>query len=81
MILMSIVQVLFFIEFTYYVFHFFGTEKTNELIKWGVLGSIGIMASTMLNFYTWMQMDKKAIIREIKRLELQVFSFSAKITE
>ncbi|MCA0153864.1 DUF6768 family protein [Winogradskyella vincentii] len=79
--LMSIVQVVFFGLFIYCAIQFFNVEATNELIKWGVFGTLCLMASSMLKLFSWMQMDKKAIIREIKRLELQVSSLSSKISE
>jgi K+-sensing histidine kinase KdpD len=80
-IVMSIVQVFFFGFFMYCAFQFFITEVTNELIKWGVFGTLSLMASSLLKLFSWMQMDKKAIIREMKRLELQVSSLSSKLSE
>ena len=80
-ILMSIVQVIWFVLFIYCAIQFFSTDETNELIKWGIFGSLSLMASSMLKFYTWLQMDKKALIREIKRLELQVSSIASKLAE
>ncbi|BAO77099.1 DUF6768 family protein [Winogradskyella sp. PG-2] len=78
---MSIVQVVFFGLFIYCAIQFFKVETTNELIKWGIYGTLALMASSMLKLFSWMQMDKKAIIREIKRLELQVSSLSSKIPD
>ena len=78
---MSIVQVIWFVLFIYCAIQFFNTDETNELIKWGIFGSLSLMASSMLKFYTWLQMDKKALIREIKRLELQVSSIASKLSE
>ena len=80
-IVIAIVQLLWFVLFIYCAIQFFNTDQTNELIKWGIFGVLSIMASSMLKFYTWMQMDKKALIREIKRLELQVSSLSGKISD
>lgn len=80
-IVMSIVQVVFFGFFVYCAIQFFEVETTNELIKWGVFGTLSLMASSMLKVFSWMQMDKKAIIRELKRLELQVSSLSGKISD
>ena len=77
-IMMSIVQLIFFALFIYCAIQFFEVEETNALIKWGVCGSISIMGSSMLKLYSWMQMDKKAILREMKRLELVVSSLSSK---
>ncbi|OSY89094.1 hypothetical protein WH52_00070 [Tenacibaculum holothuriorum] len=80
-IVISIVQLLWFVLFIYCAIQFFNTNETNELIRWGIFGSLSLMASSMLKFYTWMQMDKKALLREIKRLELQVSSLSGKMSE
>ena len=80
-IVMSIVQVVFFGLFIYCAIQFFKVEGTNDLIKWGIFGTLSLIASSMLKLFSWMQMDKKAIIREIKRLELQVSSLSSKIPE
>ena len=77
-IVISIVQVAWFVLFIYCAIQFFNTDETNELIRWGIFGSFSIMASSMLKLYTWMQMDKKAILREVKRLELLVSSLSHK---
>ena len=78
-IYINFIQVLTFIAFIYCLVQFFNTEETNDLIKWGLAGFLAIFATTMLKLFTWMQMDKKAIIREIKRLEIQVSSISGKI--
>ncbi len=60
---------------------FFKVDAMNALIKWGIFGTVALIGSCMLKLFSWMQMDKKAIIREIKRLELQVSSLSGKISE
>lgn len=78
-VLTNIFQLAFFALFIYCAIQFFKVEETNELIKWGVFGSVSLFAQSMLKLFTWMQMDKKAILREIKRLELQVSSLSGKM--
>lgn len=81
MILMNIVQVAFFVLFIYCAIKFFVVEETNDLIRWGIFGSVALFVQSMLKLFTWMQMDKNAIIREIKRLELQVLSLSGKLSD
>lgn len=45
-------------------------ENTNSLIRWS-LGLIGSMTMpTMLKLWNWHQMQRNAILREIKRLQL-----------
>ncbi|MFK7962172.1 MAG: DUF6768 family protein, partial [Phycisphaerales bacterium] len=51
---------------------FFAADDTKEMLAWlgGFLTCNLIVA--MLKLWFWMQMDKNAIVREVKRLELQV---------
>ena len=78
MVLTNIVQLVFFALFIYCAIQFFKVEETNDLIKWGIGGIVTLFAQSMLKLFTWMQMDKNAILREIKRLEIQVSSLAAK---
>jgi len=79
-ILMNIIQVIAFGLFIYCLVQFFKVEETNELIKWIAGGFLFLMMSTFLKLFSWMQMDKNAILREMKRLELQVSSLAGKIS-
>jgi hypothetical protein len=80
-ILMNIMTVIFFGLFIYCVVNFFDTTVTNELLKWGLGSLVFLIGVSMLKVFAWMQMDKNAILREMKRLELQVSSLSGKISE
>ncbi len=80
-ILMNIMTLIFFGLFIYCVVSFFDTNETNELIKWGVGSLVFLLGVSMLKIFAWMQMDKNAILREMKRLELQVSSLSGKVSE
>lgn len=77
-ILLNIVMLAAFILFIYCLIHFLETENTIELIRWGAGGFICLMSISLLKIFTWMQMDKNALLRELKRLELQVSSLAAK---
>ncbi len=77
-ILMNIVQVISFGLFVFCLIKFLGTDNTNELIKWGAGGFVFLLMSSYLKLFSWMQMDKNALLREMKRLELQISSISAK---
>lgn len=81
MYLMNIATVIFFSFFVYCLIQFFGTDITNELIQWGIGIVVSILGVSMLKIFAWMQMDKKALIREFKRLELQVASMSGRMSE
>ena len=78
-IVMNIVYLVIFGLFIYCMFRFFGTTETNELIKWASAGFLCMIFMGMLKLYFWMQMDKNDILRELKRLELQVATISRKL--
>ena len=81
MYMMNIVTVLVFGVFVYCAFQFFNSDVTNELIKWSIIGTFCMLIVSMLKMFVWMQMDKNAVLREIKRLEIQVSSLSGKMSE
>ena len=80
-ILLNIIILVFFILLILCVVQFFNADGTDELIKWSFGCLILLFSISILKLYAWMQMDKKAILREIKRLELLVMSISAKLPE
>jgi len=81
MYVMNVMTLIFFSLFVYCLVQFFNTDATNELIKWGFGSIVFLFGMSMLKIFAWMQMDKNALIREIKRLELQVSSLSARISD
>jgi hypothetical protein len=65
----------------YCIVQFLNVEDTNMLIKWAAGGMICMMMMSMIKVFIWMQMDKNSVIRELKRLELQVSILSSKLSE
>ncbi len=78
MILLNIVMVVVFVIFIYCLINFLSTENTNELLRWGAGGFLCLTSILLVKLFVWMQMDKNAILREMKRLELQISSLAAK---
>jgi len=79
MYIMNFMTLVFFGFFVFCTIQFFDTEETNELIKWGIGGLTFLLGVSMLKIFAWMQMDKNALLRELKRLELQISSMSGKM--
>jgi len=79
-IIMNIVNVIALGVLIYCIIQFLKTDATNELIKWSVAGFICINFMTMIKLFSWMQMDKNALLREIKRLELQISSLAGRVS-
>jgi hypothetical protein len=80
MVVMNVAMLLIFIALIYCIICFFSTDITNELIKWAIAGLICINAISLLKQFAWMQMDKNSIIRELKRLELQISNLASKLS-
>ena len=81
LIVTNIMTIVFLGMFVYCCIQFFKVESAEEMIKWGIGSVMFLMSMCMLKIYAWMQMDKKAILREMKRLELQVMSLSGKMSD
>ncbi|AUC81678.1 DUF6768 family protein [Lacinutrix sp. Bg11-31] len=79
LVMMNVMTVVFFVLFIYCVIQFFKVEETKDLLKWGIGSIIFMLGVSMLKIFAWQQMDKNAILRELKRLELQVSSLTGKI--
>ena len=77
-ILIGIVIVFVMIGVVYSAFMFFEVTEVKELMIWGGAFFLGLFMITALKIWAWMQMDRNAVIRELKRLELQVAALKAK---
>ncbi|MDO6597506.1 hypothetical protein Q4512_11315 [Oceanihabitans sp. 2_MG-2023] len=80
LILMNMMTLIFFGLFIYCLVQFFNVEATKDLLKWGLASILFMLGVSMLKIFAWMQMDKNALLRELKRLELQVSSIAGKIS-
>ena len=80
-VIMNIVHLVIFGLLIYCFVRFFSTNETNELIKLASAGFICMIVMGMLKLFIWMQMDKNDILRELKRLELQVATLSGKVNK
>ncbi len=75
-VLMTVIQLIIFILFIVFLLKFLNVETTAELIKWGAAGFLCLIAMSMLKLFIWLQMDKNDILKELKKLELQVASLA-----
>lgn len=76
---MNIMNLIFFGLFIYCCVRFFDAGQTNDLIQWAVAGLMCWSFMAFIKLYMWMQMDKNDVLRELKRLELQVSVLSSKL--
>nr|WP_299066722.1 DUF6768 family protein [uncultured Allomuricauda sp.] len=80
-LIMNVMNALVFGLLIYCIIQTFDVENTNDLILWvgGVL--LCFLTMSMLKIYMWMQIHRNALMRELKRLELQISSLSGKMNE
>jgi|GraSoiStandDraft_4_1057263.scaffolds.fasta_scaffold260788_2 hypothetical protein len=43
-----------------------------QMLIWGAVGGMAMMGLGLVKLWFWMEMQKNAVVREIKRLELQI---------
>lgn len=75
-----VVQVIMFGFAIYFGYRFFGTTDVVEMIQFGSGCFFTMLAVSMLKMFHFMEMNKNATIREIKRMELQISILANKLT-
>ncbi len=71
-ILTTIMAFVWFVGFIFCVVRFIEAETTRELITYAAAGFWCILSVTAIKLWHWMQMNTNRILREMKRLELQI---------
>lgn len=71
-IALSVFTTIFALAAFYCGYHFFTTETEPEILRYGAAMFIFFIFTAFLKLWFWNQMDKRAILRELKRVELQL---------
>jgi hypothetical protein len=58
----------------YFAWRFVEAQDLRTMILWGAAAGLAVTAFTMIKLWFFMEMQKNSILREVKRLELQVAS-------
>lgn len=77
----TIMTFVFLILLIYCAIEFYNAKEVRDMLLWGAGGFTCLIAQSMLKLWSWMQMDKNHLLREIKRLELQVAMLSEKVKD
>jgi hypothetical protein len=51
---------------------FFAVDEIREMLLWGGLFGFSLLAVTACKIWYWMELNKNAVTREVKRVELQI---------
>ena len=79
LVIMNIITLAFLVVFIYCVVEFFKTDVTSELILWASGGLFSALFISMIKVYVWQLMHKNDILRELKRVELQIAALAGKV--
>ncbi|MEO1021409.1 MAG: DUF6768 family protein [Bacteroidota bacterium] len=79
--IISFFQIVFTGLTVYVGYLFFTADDTDQALTYGALTFIGILLISFMKLWHWMQMDKNAILRELKRLEFQIAVLSDKVSK
>ena len=58
-----------------------GTEHPPTMLRWGLGFGFCLLSVTALKLWFWMEIQRHSILREIKRVELQVAHLGAQLRE
>ncbi len=58
---------------------FFAADSEREMIAWGVSSMFCCTAVAMMKIWYWMELNKNAVTREIKRFELQLARLTSRL--
>ena len=63
------------------VIQFFRAEETRDLLMWAAASALFLSGVSMMKVWFWMELNKNAVTREIKRLELQIARLAGRMKE
>jgi Family of unknown function (DUF6768) len=79
--MMGIVMLALFVAAVYSGIQAFDTVETNSLIRWMGAFFLFTTGTMLLKLWTWMEMEKNATIREMKRIELQIANLAMRLSK
>jgi hypothetical protein len=77
--MMAVWSLVFFVLAIVTAVKFFGAETTRDIVMWATACVLCMSAVSMLKLWYFLEMNKNALTREIKRLELQIARLAGRI--
>ena len=78
-ILGSIVGVVLFGVGCVTAWRFLQAQEVRDMLRWGAASAFAFAGITVIKLWFWLELEKNAIVHEVKRLELQVASLAAQL--
>ena len=62
-----------------FAWRFVHAPHVGEMLRWGAATALALAGVLLVKVWFWLELQKNAIVREVKRLELQVASVAAQL--
>jgi uncharacterized protein DUF6768 len=62
----------------YAAWKFVTVDDMTAMVRWGALAWAGFASQMMIKLWSWMRMESNRVLREVKRVELQIARLQAK---
>jgi hypothetical protein len=56
---------------------FVQAQEVGDMLRWGAASALAFAGVALVKIWFWLELEKNAIVREVKRLEVQVASLAA----
>jgi hypothetical protein len=60
-----------------FAWRFVQADDLREMLRWGAGAAVAFGGLALIKVWFWLELQKNAVVREVKRLELQVASLAA----
>lgn len=58
---------------------FVQAEDLGDMLRWGAASALAFAGVALVKVWFWLELQKNAVVREVKRLEVQVASLAAQL--
>ena len=58
---------------------FLAAQDLQDMLRWGAASALSFAGLGLVKVWFWLELQKNAIVREVKRLEVQVASLAAQL--
>ncbi len=58
---------------------FVEAEELGDMLRWGAASALAFAGLALIKVWFWLELQKNAMVREVKRLEVQVASLAAQL--
>ncbi len=74
-----IAGVVFFAVACVFAWRFVSAQNLEDMLRWGAASALAFAGVTLVKVWFWLELQKNAIVLEVKRLEVQVASLAEQL--